>query len=105
MPPAREICATIPSDGVARVAMQDSSLVRFRAVPEGYDPTDRQSVLTYLQEQQSRGEIVTGLLYLDESVGDLHETNNTSAVPLARVPYEQLCPGAAALARLQEGFR
>ena len=105
VPPAREILATIPPDGVTRVAMHDGSLVRFRAVPEGYDPTDRQSVVTYLQEQQSRGEIVTGLLYLDESVGDLHETNNTSAVPLAQLPYEHLCPGAAELARLQEEFR
>jgi len=105
VPPAREIRATIPSEGVARVAMHDRSIVQFRAVPEGYDPTDRQSVVSYLQEQQSQGEIVTGLLYLDESVGDLHETNNTSAVPLAQVPYEQLCPGAAELARLQEAFR
>src|SRR5436190_15264957 len=105
VPPAREIRATIPANGVTRVTMHDAGVVQFRAVPDGYDPTDRQSVVSYLQEQQSRGEIVTGLLYLDESVGDLHETNNTSAVPLARVPYEQLCPGAAALARLQEGFR
>jgi len=105
VPPAREIVATIPPDGVTRVTMHDSSVVQFRAVPEGYDPTDRQSVLTYLQEQQSRGEIVTGLLYLDESVGDLHEMSKTCEVPLARVPYEQLCPGAAELARLQEGFR
>src|SRR3954453_2483056 len=66
VPPAREIRATIPSDGVTRVAMHDRSIVQFRAVPEGYDPTDRQSVVSYLQEQQSRGEIVTGLLYLDE---------------------------------------
>ncbi|HKO25790.1 MAG TPA: 2-oxoacid:ferredoxin oxidoreductase subunit beta, partial [Chloroflexota bacterium] len=105
VPLAREIRATIPPDGVTRVAMHDRSIVQFRSVPEGYDPSNRQSVLTYLQEQQSRGEIVTGLLYLDESVGDLHETNNTSAVPLAQVPYEQLCPGATELARLQEGFR
>ena len=105
VPPAREIRATIPSDGVTRVAMHDRSIVHFRAVPDGYDPTDRQKVFTYLQEQQSQGAIVTGLLYLDESVGDLHETSQTSEAPLAHLPYERLCPGAAELARLQEGFR
>ena len=105
VPPASEIVATIPSNGVTRVTMHDGSVVAFRSVPEGYDPTERQAVLSYLQERQSKGEIVTGLLYLDESVGDLHEMSQTSDVPLARLPHEKLCPGAGELARLQEGFR
>ena len=54
---------------------------------------------------QRRGEVVTGLLYVDESVGDLHELNNSSDSPLARLPFDKLCPGASALAELQEGFR
>ena len=105
VPPAREIVAIIPADGVKSVIMHDGSLVKFRSVPDGYDPTDRQAVFNYLQERQRRGEVVTGLLYLDESVDDLHEMNNTSEVPLARLPYERLCPGGDELTRLQEGFR
>ena len=105
VPPQREILATIPPDGVTSVTMHDGSTLYFRAVPEGYDPTERESVFTYLQEQHAKGEIVTGLLYLDESAGDMHETNKTTQVPLSRVPYEKLCPGSAELARLQERFR
>jgi 2-oxoglutarate ferredoxin oxidoreductase subunit beta len=105
VPPADEIMATIRPEGVTSVTMHDGSRVAFRAAPEGYDPTDRQSVFTYLQEQQGKGEIVTGLLYLDESVADLHEMNNTSPAPLARLPYEALCPGAAALTALQDALR
>jgi 2-oxoglutarate ferredoxin oxidoreductase subunit beta len=105
VPHASEILASIKPNGVTAVEMHDGSLTRFHAVPEGYDPTDRQTVYSYLQEHHERGEIVTGLLYLDESVEDLHEMNNTSQVPLAHLPYEKLCPGAEELARLQEGFR
>lgn len=105
VPPASEIIATIPVHGAATVAMHDGALVRFRSVPEGYDPSDRQAVSAYLQERHSKGEIVTGLLYLDESVADLHELNNSSEVPLSQLPYEKLCPGAAELDRLQESFR
>jgi 2-oxoglutarate ferredoxin oxidoreductase subunit beta len=105
VPPASEILARIPANGVTAVPLHDGSIIHFRAVPEGYDPTDRRAVLEYLQEHHGRGEIVTGLLYLDESVADMHEMNNTSATPLAQLPYEQLCPGAAELARLQERFR
>ncbi len=105
VPPASEILATIGQNGVTAITMHDGSILRFRAVPEGYDPTDRKRVMTYLLEQQSKGEIVTGLLFIDEKAGDLHELNNTSQIPLAQMPYEKLCPGAAALDSLQEEFR
>jgi hypothetical protein len=35
----------------------------------------------------------------------MHEMNNTPAAPLARMAYEKLCPGSAALDALQEDFR
>jgi 2-oxoglutarate/2-oxoacid ferredoxin oxidoreductase subunit beta len=105
VPPAGEILATISQNGVTNVTMHDGSVLHFRSVPPGYDPTDRQRVMSYLLEQQSKGEIVTGLLFVDASVSDLHDTNNTSKTPLSRVPYEKLCPGAAVLDRIQEEFR
>jgi 2-oxoglutarate ferredoxin oxidoreductase subunit beta len=79
--------------------------VQFKSVPENYDPTDRRKATSYLMEQQTKGEIVTGLLYMDETVSELHEMNRTPDVPLARLPYEKLCPGKSALDTLQEEFR
>ncbi len=105
VPPREEIVAAIPSHSPAGVVMHDGSLVRFRAVPEGYDPTDRSSVFAYLQERSTLGEITTGLLYIDESVGDIHARNGTPDQPLAHIPYQKLCPGSAELERLQESFR
>ena len=49
--------------------------------------------------------MVTGLLYVDESVDDMHELNNTVDMPLTEVPYSKLSPGSAALDKLQESFR
>jgi 2-oxoglutarate ferredoxin oxidoreductase subunit beta len=66
---------------------------------------NRQNAFAYLQELQSKGEVATGLLFLDESMPDMHELNHTSSLPLSRIPYERLSPGAAELARLQEEFR
>ncbi|MBI3279970.1 MAG: 2-oxoacid:ferredoxin oxidoreductase subunit beta [Acidobacteria bacterium] len=48
---------------------------------------------------------VTSLLYINDDSGDMHEIANTSDVPLTRIPYETLCPGAAALDKLMEDFR
>ena len=72
-------------------------------MPDGYDPTDRMAVMEHLMAARGRGEIVTGLLYIDERSSDLHELGNTTDLPLTRVPYEKLCPGSAALAGV--GFR
>jgi len=105
VPPATEILATIGQTGTTTVTMHDGSVVRFTAVPGDYDPTNRQRVTSYLQEHQGQGEVVTGLLYLDESVPDLHEMSNSPDRALSKIPYEKLCPGAAELAKLQEEYR
>jgi 2-oxoglutarate ferredoxin oxidoreductase subunit beta len=74
-------------------------------VAEDYDPTDRDRVYAYLRQRQAAGEIVTGLLYLDESGKDFHEQNGTVDTPLVDLPYEDLCPGNETLQKLQERFR
>jgi hypothetical protein len=35
----------------------------------------------------------------------MHEMNETADGPLTRVPFQKLCPGSAALAKLQEDYR
>src|SRR5579871_4021563 len=65
VPPASEILAQIGQNGAVNVTMHDGSMVRFKGVPPNYDPTDRGKVMDYLEEHQGKGEVVTGLLYLD----------------------------------------
>ena len=105
VPPEEEIVATIPKVGVRTVRMHDGSAVHFSSVPDEYDPTDRSSVIGYLQQKQNDGEVVTGLLYVNETSQDLHALNATSQRPLVELPYSELCPGSAELATLQERFR
>lgn len=105
VPVQEPIHLSIPSDHARAVTMHDGSVLRFRSVPEGYDPTDRLSVEEYLRDRQSRGEIATGLLYLNESSLDLHDLNRTPDRPLNTVPFKDLCPGSDELARLMADFR
>src|SRR5271170_2938463 len=105
VPPASEILATIGTNGAVNVTMHDGSTVRFKGVPPDYDPTDRRKVFDYLQEHHGKGEVVTGLLYVDESVPDMHEMSGTPEGALSKVPFEKLCPGSKALDELQEEYR
>jgi len=104
VPPEKEILAHISPNGATTVTMHNGGQVKFTSVPADYDPTDRRRVMSYLQDHMGTGEVVTGLLYLDESTGDLHDMAQTTDTPLSLLPYEKLCPGSAMLDKLQEDF-
>jgi 2-oxoglutarate ferredoxin oxidoreductase subunit beta len=105
VPKVPEILAQLNGDRVTSVTMHDGSVLRFRTVPPGYDPRDRHGVMAYLQERKDKDEVVTGVLFVDETAADMHEMNNTPDISLTDVPYERLCPGAEALKQLQEEYR
>jgi 2-oxoglutarate ferredoxin oxidoreductase subunit beta len=105
VPPAAELTASYPAGSVTEVALHDGSQLRLSKVPESYDFTNRQAVADALQAIQKRGEVPTGLLYLETGTPDMHDLNATTEVPMSRIPYEKLCPGSAALDALMEEFR
>jgi 2-oxoglutarate ferredoxin oxidoreductase subunit beta len=61
--------------------------------------------MQYLQEHTSRGEVVTGLLYVDPDPIDLHAHLNTVDVAFNQLGEPQLCPGAAALESFNASLR
>jgi 2-oxoglutarate ferredoxin oxidoreductase subunit beta len=88
-----------------RVTQHDGQVLSLHKLAELYDPSDRAAALGFLQAKQSAGEIVTGLLYLDPTAEDLHEGLNTVDAPLNSLSDQELVPGAAALAKINDGFR
>ncbi len=92
-------------DGVTTVPMHDGSRMRFHKVGQDYDPTDKVQALARYGELTARGEVVTGLLYYDGNGQDFHGQNQTTPTPLKDLPYEELCPGSAALDALMPSFR
>jgi len=61
--------------------------------------------MTYLQQRQAAGEIVTGLLYVDPDPEDLHHHMNTVITPFNDLDEVALCPGSAALEKLNTSMR
>jgi len=105
VPFAKEITVDYAPGTATSVRLHDGSVVRLRKVEADYDPTDRQRVAAHLELHRNRGEIATGLLFVDKQASDMHDTSKTTEVPLAQIPYEKLCPGSAKLDELQKTFR
>jgi 2-oxoglutarate ferredoxin oxidoreductase subunit beta len=87
------------------VTMHDGSVVRFRRVAEDYDPTNRDAAYAHVRAAQAKGEVATGLLYLNDNGQDMHDVAKTVSRPLVDIPYEELCPGSDALNELMAEYR
>ncbi len=90
---------------VTDVTQHDGGVLRLRKLAADYDASDRNRAMAYLQERQSVGEIVTGLLFVDPAARDLHEHLGTTQSPLNRLPDEELTPGSAALEAINAALR
>jgi len=105
VPPAQEITADYEEGTTITVTLHDGGTVRLRKLAPDYDPSDRQRASQALEAHRQRGEIATGLLFVEKRAADMHDINGTTEVPLSKVPYEKLCPGKAELDKLQRAFR
>ena len=100
MPHRDAITAMYKPGEVIEVTQHDGSVLRLRKLAQGYDAGDRLAAMSHIASHQSRGEILTGLLYVDPNADDLHANLNTVDVPLNRLGTRDLCPGSAALASI-----
>jgi 2-oxoglutarate ferredoxin oxidoreductase subunit beta len=103
--PRDEIVANVEPGAVQEIRQHDGSILRLRKLSPGYNPDDRAHAMEYVQQRYAVGEVVTGLLYVDPEAEDLHAYMNTVATPLNRLGEKELCPGAAALAKFNAGYR
>jgi 2-oxoglutarate ferredoxin oxidoreductase subunit beta len=105
MVPGEEITTHYGPGEVVDVAQHDGSILRLRKLHSDYDPTDRNVAMNYMQQHSARGEVVTGLLYMDPLATDLHTAMNTSAHPLNTFNAPELCPGIKALEKINASLR
>lgn len=105
VPLRREIILPEDHAAVTVVQLHDGSTVRLRSTSPDYNPTDREKAYKHVRSCQKRGEVATGLLFIDEAGRDLHDMNRTVKTPLAELPFETLCPGKGAMDALMERYR
>jgi 2-oxoglutarate ferredoxin oxidoreductase subunit beta len=83
----------------------DGTLMRLRKLHADYDPTDRISAMTLVGAHQARGEVLTGLVYVDPQAADLHAALQTPKTALNALGEASLCPGSATLAKINASMR
>ncbi|HEY5550494.1 MAG TPA: hypothetical protein VIK52_01295, partial [Opitutaceae bacterium] len=70
-----------------------------------YDPADRINALNHIARAAAKGEVLTGLLYVNSDAEDLHAHLNTLEVPFNQLGEKDLCPGAGMLEKINAALR
>jgi 2-oxoglutarate ferredoxin oxidoreductase subunit beta len=86
------------------VELHDGSFIKLRKLEAEYDPTDKMGALHRLDRAATGEELVTGLVYFDDSRTALDETENLIETPLAHLNADQLRPTKEKLDALMQGL-
>jgi 2-oxoglutarate ferredoxin oxidoreductase subunit beta len=87
------------------VEMHDGSKLRLRKLEEDYDPTNKIHAITRLNEAKEKGEMLTGVLYVNTKLPTFLDMLNITDEPLATLPASVVRPGAEVLEQVMEELR
>jgi 2-oxoglutarate ferredoxin oxidoreductase subunit beta len=87
------------------VEMHDGSKLRLRKLEEDYDPTDKIHAITRLNQAKEKGEMLTGVLYVNTKVPTFLDLLNITEEPLATLPASVVRPGPEVLEQVMEELR
>jgi len=105
VPHFEEIAVDYDAGSTLDVTMHDGSHLRLRKLEENYDPTSRLNALTRLTEAHERGEVLTGVFYVNPQAPSFLDMLNMTDQPLATLPESVTRPGREVLEAAMEELR
>lgn len=87
------------------VTLHDGSHLVLRKLSTDYDPTDKPQAFRVLEESQRKGEVLTGLLYVNTDAVNFLDLLNIVDEPLASLRELRLRPPETALKEVMEELR
>jgi 2-oxoglutarate ferredoxin oxidoreductase subunit beta len=105
VPYFQEITVDIPEGEVTDVEMHDGSHLRIRKLDRNYDPTNRLAAGAILEEAEAKGEVLTGVLYVNPSKPTFVEQLNLVDAPIGTLPESQTRPSREVLEQVMEELR
>ena len=105
VPSFEDISVEIPDGAVMDVQMHDGSHLRIRKLGRDFDPTNRQAALNMLESADAKGEVVTGVLYVNTAKPTFIDLLNMVDDPVGTLPQSKTRPPKAALDEVMEELR
>ena len=87
------------------VTMHDGSHLRLRKLEESYNPTDKIHAVSRLMEAHQKGEVLTGVFYINAAAPSFLDLLNITERPLATLPESAVRPSREVLEQCMEELR
>lgn len=87
------------------IEMADGSKLTLKKLGEDHNLKDRSQATRLLREHREKGDILTGLFYLDTKTPAFEETLRLGSKPLVKLSESELRPPAAYLCQVMAGFK
>ena len=88
-----------------QVTMHDGSCLNLRKLEEDYDPSDKIRAITRLNEAHEKGEVLTGVFYVNPKAPSFIDMLNVVDQPLATLPDSVTRPPKQVLDACMEELR
>src|SRR5690348_10659005 len=105
VPYFEDISVEYEAGSTTAVKLHDGSQLYLRKVAEDYNPSDKLAAMRLLHETSRRGELATGVFYLEPDKEDFLGALNLVDEPLAFLPTERVRPPKAVLDELMEALK
>jgi 2-oxoglutarate/2-oxoacid ferredoxin oxidoreductase subunit beta len=105
VPVFEDISVEYDAGTTVEVTMHDGSRLRLRKLEEEYDATNRIKAITRLHEASEKGEVLTGVLYVNTKAPSFVDILNMTEQPLATLPESIVRPGREVLEQAMEELR
>ena len=102
IPYFQEITVDYEPGTTKEVELHDGSRLVLKKLAEDHDPSDRAAATRLIEESRERGQLVTGLLYLDEDMEDFATRERLGSRPLRDLAEEDLRIPREDFARIME---
>ena len=99
VPAFEEIDVEYDPGTTLEVTMHDGSSLRLKKLEQEYDPTDKIQAVQRLMESHAKGEVLTGVFYINANAPSFIDMLNVTDQPLATLPESLTRPGREALAK------
>ena len=105
VPYKNEITLDYQAGDSKAVQLHDGSMLNLHKLNLEWDPTNRKSALEQINQSKDKGEILTGLIYIDQESTDLHSLIKTTKQPLNSLTEKELMPSLTDLELINEDHR
>src|SRR5271169_2666155 len=105
VPHFEDIAVEYDPGSTVEVTMHDGSRLHLRKLEEDYDPTDKIRAITRLTEAHDKGEVLTGVFYVNPEAPNFIDMLNVVDQPLATLPDSMTRPGKEVLDAVMEELR